>query len=574
MKNLESEFTGWLIGKNKASEKTIHHYIHTLSVIGEFLNSEMKENYYNKNFLQYTSSKLFKNIYQSILEDDTETIIEIVKGKRPKYSENQNELFNKFMEYEKQNHPTEIVFEDFKFGSVLRTYLTFLYEFNHIDIEEEILNEQNEQQLIKQETGEILNTNNLYINPELPHPVMYYVDYVTGDNLSYDDETYKKYRFIKGLKYVDNDKYINSEDKEKFHQFLEEFGNIPGYSKCILHLLNSDYRGKILLASIPSSKIDKVSITNKVVDYVCNKDARFINANNLIQKVNNTETAHEKSGTRNWQDQLQSLSVNTIPKEYKNYPILVIDDVMTSGSSFIAIYKLLIQSLGIDKENIYFYSYGRTIKHDNYIMLNTTKNIPKQNQSIDSIIFDLDQTIFDNSILFNYDMREQNSRGLVTEMLNDKKIKLFDEIKELMSIVQTNKNLKIAFVSNRGKTAQTMLDYFKDELYITNDNSDTNFLLSFKDCIVEDEEQKLFRMKPDSYLIDEAIKKMGLNTETNRVIGIGNALNDISAYNNANIESVLVNWGNDQIIDNDLGANYVFDTVNEFKSFIANNLPK
>lgn len=566
MKNMEIAYSDWLKNEKNVGDKTIQLYVHVLGIIGEFLNNKKGINRYNKNFFQYTSNTLFRKVYQEILNEEDEKVIEIVKGKTISYNSDQNELFNEFMVFEKQYYPSEIKYENFKFGSVLRNYLKFLYEYNEEDIEEDI--QQNE---ILTNT-KILNTENLYINPELPHPVMYYVHYVTGENLHYDDNTYKKYRFIKGLKYVDNLQYISMEDKEKYCGFLEEFGNVPGYSKCIFHLIDKEYKGKIILASIPSSKKDKISVVNKIVDYVCSKDNRFINGNHYIKKLKNTETAHEKSGKRDWKTQIESLEIDTDILKYKNYPILVIDDVMTSGSSFTAIYKLL-QAVNYGKDNIYFYSFGSTIKNENYINLNKNKVEEKTHQDVKGIIFDLDQTLFNSNVLFDYDFKKQNDKDFVNDLIYQQQIYLYEKIEELMYFIQCQSNVKVAFVTNRGNGAKYMLNHFKKDLYIE-EQPGHNFLLYFKDCVVQENGKDYYKKKPDAYLINKAIEKMKLNVDIDRVVGVGNTLNDISAYNNALIESILVDWGNHQNIENDLGANHIFHEVRELKEFIMNNIEK
>lgn len=438
------------------------------------------------------------------------------------------------------------------------------------------------------EYSKILNLNNVVCDPDHIKPIFFKTYYPTKVE-KYNDKELQNYRYIKGLKFIDQPEFVkNSEENNKFKNFFDN--NYQNYLDTLTDFVNhQEY--PFVLCSIPSSTAGKINMVTKIIkDVVKNDPLTFIDGSGLMQRTFSKETAHESSKNRSFEKDLQGLT-RTDNTNMADKKIIVIDDVVTSGSSFTAAYKFLTGFSDINPEQLIFFAYGKTIKN---IFLQP------QIKKFDTFIFDIDQTLVNSQA--NFDIisaqNEYNSVRLNKNSTPDEKsdatsnlnsvIKqntpsfLFKGIEELFNeILQTNS--KIFFITNNNSFVPTLyLEKLSHKLFGTdlplgdqlnfelsnnelhlNDNPamqkigdlkvklvhghqylNCNFtnLLTSGDCKKEFNNSIYSMLKPSPEPIMKLIHNNNLNPGT--TIGIGNTLGDIISYKAAGITAALAEWGN------------------------------
>lgn len=102
-----------------------------------------------------------------------------------------------------------------------------------------------------------------------------------------------------------------------------------------------DLNNKIALAAIPPSKVDKKSSIQILIEAICHENDFFYDFSSLIKKVKNTSS----SGRKYAPNVLESLDIEQEKlkelKQIKYDQLFILDDVSTTGSSFLAAAKLL-----------------------------------------------------------------------------------------------------------------------------------------------------------------------------------------------------------------------------------------
>lgn len=183
-------------------------------------------------------------------------------------------------------------------------------------------------------------------------------------------------------------------------------------------------------------------------------EEKFQNGKSLFKKIEDEEAAHEVSGTvnRNYKKHYNSWEKGQkIPDEDKNKIVLVIDDVVTTGSSFYAAHKHL-TDLGFTK--IIYFAYGRT--QNNSCLRGEVKPKTQINQPIDAIIFDVDQTLIDSIKSHEYKFEGQGN-SILLQKINLGKFQVYEGIKEMISYVINEMQIPIIFVTNRDPRLNTLL---------------------------------------------------------------------------------------------------------------------
>ncbi|MPM16975.1 hypothetical protein SDC9_63357 [bioreactor metagenome] len=466
----------------------------------------------------------------------------------------------------------------------------------------------------------ILNTKDLHVHEEMFAPIFYLKNYPL-QHTKYSSEELKDYQYINGLK-VAASEFFN--DPNKAQRALSNYlfaGRIEQYASDLKSVINSVTNDKIILSSIPSSKTGKKNIVTCIVESLTNNySEQFINGNSLFQKIRDENTAHEssESSNRDYRNHYNSWShdLPTDPNDL-NKTILVIDDVLTTGSTFYAAYKHL-TNLGYSR--IVYLAFGRTISNTLLRPYPTwnRQQIQRKDSGVDAIIFDLDQTIIDSRCYKELDFESESYLRLPEIRKHYKENQLFktyrkiDEIflhcleqKQIPLMIVTNRSKSVAqlFVElnskklfgyhfktpinpcleaqpfvidlNNGKK-QKIVDFQKNGAKTAEgkdyvDVTEMPILLSYSDAEVSDGCGSSNNYhKPSDYLILKAKKIFEDIYERKdiRIIGVGNTEYDIMAYNKAGIESVLVNWGNLGKIKNTFNADYVFEDVESFTDFV------
>nr|WP_208002104.1 AAA family ATPase [Macrococcus goetzii] len=136
---IKEDYIDWSI--SNLGPKVGYWYSPFLEHLGEYLKNFYDLNYEN-NFFIYNSFDSFKLIYKSITKESDETIQTIVQGTKKNYPIEFKERFDSFrfkvanFQHEQgiRNNPNNIGGIP-QLGALLRSYLKFLYYFEHPDIE-------------------------------------------------------------------------------------------------------------------------------------------------------------------------------------------------------------------------------------------------------------------------------------------------------------------------------------------------------------------------------------------------------------------------------------------------------
>lgn len=470
---------------------------------------------------------------------------------------------------------------------------------------------------MKFDYNNILDTEKIHVIQENFSPIFFLKEYPTMATGEYTPTELNDYKYINGLKSADIQFFLpdNINKYLKTKENFEKNGGIYRYAADIDEIIKSDV--PIIISSIPSSKMEKINVISQVADYLSDSyPDRYVNGNALFQKENNEIAAHEAAGRthRNYKTHYDSWKRDVSLVGNKDSVILVLDDVVTSGSSFYAGFKHL-KNLGYN--NIVFLAFGKTTPNIRLRGPYADKEY-KQNDEIDAIIFDVDQTIIKSDKYQEIYFETNNNQKDIWRAINDRNsndFKVYDKIEELFDYVRDIKKIPVIFVTNRdsytvklffevnskeifGFNFKRPVDITKEPntIYIKlhnsnqqeiatlykNGNLTTNKLKEYvniktMECLLAasdaDVEHDVKKIKPSDNLIRKAIEKIELLCEKKdlRIVGIGNSEYDIIAYNKAGIESVLVHWGNKVKVENTFKADREFNTVEELMAFLRKN---
>jgi len=162
----------------------------------------------------------------------------------------------------------------------------------------------------------------------------------------------------------------------------------------------------------------------------------------------------------------------------------------------------------------------------------------------EGILFDLDLTLVDSSILF-----ELRERRLWSEVYkNIPKTKVYEGVHEMID--ELIPSYKLGIVTSSPRTyAERLTSFHGIEIPVLTAYHDTQ------------------KHKPHANPILDGISKLGL--KPNEVISIGDEEKDIIASNNAGATSVLASWRNNG--SNNHEANYHCKSIDELKKILFEN---
>lgn len=378
---------------------------------------------------------------------------------------------------------------------------------------------------------------------------------------------YKYRHAVYSLKQKDNPPYLK--DSEYFKNYIQ-------VKKDLQDALIGNR--KTLVVTIPSSKAEynaKLPLDHLVRELVKDND-NLLDGTNVLRRERTKKDAHADRN-RSIVDNINTMKVYNNDAAKKADSIVVLDDVTTTGHSFIAADSILKEKYNLPIINI---AYGRTVRNFyDYITIEGRRN----DDIVTAIISDVDNTIMKKLSVKKrkgVDVREAN-RQIENEIRSDAKsmemLKYFSSLSEIDSV-------KVGFISNRGKKqlGNIMYNIFHTQNhilpieYIEKNDNDYYLYSDYVKSTASDHGEAHY--KPSSYSIKKMLTKMGVK-EHDRVIGIGNQESDMIAYKNAGIEPVLLNWFNEKLDDhikipavdyNQYGR--VFNDSKEFENWLLDNV--
>lgn len=283
------------------------------------------------------------------------------------------------------------------------------------------------------------------------------------------------------------------------------------YSKQLLALLNDHDHQPVIMAAIPSHKRAIKNIVSRVVDHLANVTLFIKNGNEFIVKTQDEQAAHTLKGTagRNSQQHEETMAALRQPSDYeKNLPLIIIDDMSTTGSSMVAATDHF-KKLGF--KHIYNFIFGMSIP---YLSI---QDFHPELKTFDGVVFDLNQTIYDSA----HATGDAPARLYFPD--------LFQKLAE--------SDLKVVFITQDSyrQTAKLCDDPFLLDHLFKEDQG--NYVSTVH---VGPNGDRYY--KPSGVTVREAVKNyLG---DCQNIVGIGNNETDVLSYTNAGIDTALAEWGN------------------------------
>lgn len=311
------------------------------------------------------------------------------------------------------------------------------------------------------------------------------------------------------------------------------------YSKHLKSVLYSK-NGSIILAALPAHNKLIKNIVSRIVEKLATDNDWIINGNRLIVKNADEVEAHNEVGMegRNINTHLKSWRCDIRKENITNYvgnlPIVIIDDIATSGNSLIAADEYF-EKLGF--KHIYNFVFGKSTPSTSLIDEHAT------HKTYDGIIMDLDQTYYNSAY--------RNDNGVAKVYFEDLELKLKQLNVKIVFVTQTSKNNVLSYCDNDVNSFVMKNLFLTDKKYTTVKEDDVSFY------------------KPSGYTITKAIEQH--LSECHRILGIGNNENDIIAYRRAGIDTALATWG-DVIINLKTTANYVIRNEDDLLAVLRDGI--
>lgn len=442
----------------------------------------------------------------------------------------------------------------------------------------------------------------------IPDPVFYYNLYPTS-KLEKSNQ-WERYNFGRDLK-----------EPFKYHKHKQHLDVLDGFLSILL-----EGNSKIIgITTIPSSDSTYTNSVTEIVQYwIQNNNQNTKNIKDLTHNLKRLESKKEAhtSGDRNQKDNISTLEFQNNEVVKKIDVLIVIDDIVTSGNSFTAVKKIVNDS-GFNKEVINF-AFSRSMNesaHANYDEWNSNcrNSLGEKKGKIDGVIFDFDQTLVDTSLRndeFESNLRnvrnnlhrsEKNNfitflkeNSLVYSIYEEEQVLAFQQKRIPFAILSNSWERRIALLSqvssvqkflypdiwaSYGNKDATVIKYYEKYIDKASLNKDGfpyrypfNKALNIFTAPQEEKQDGKYKItyaKPNEKGVLEA--KSWLEKEFNlsnlsRVIGLGNTMEDIIAYNKAGVESCLALWGIPVICQEyaikNWGADYVFKSFKDFSEWV------
>lgn len=426
--------------------------------------------------------------------------------------------------------------------------------------------------------------NYWFIFEGLPEPIFFGNFYPMGQKEGqFKEDMWNSFNYSQGLK-------IDKDPGEKcFKKWSSQ------YDRDLRDLLNhvvADSKGLSRgVFVIPSStKGVKSRVTGLVQQVLSTNPGPFKDLTGVLRRTSSKKPKH-KGGDRTFEADYSTLAIYSKEEVLSCDMILVIDDILTSGSSFRAVNKKL-RSIGFKGVIINFaFSYTLTGESVAPYLKNKKSSVrlskkegsqkgEDYNTPIDAVVFDFDQTILDDAlrdIAYEEKINSYDNCGINIDATCFP-YKLYKGIDELFQ-----HHFPFAIVSNRppkqlwsllqSDTVSEALfpDFIFTYFYSSSSLPDNVFSFPFEK--LDDYTNRYYKPSPRG--INEALD--WLNSEhlkgkqNPRVVGLGNTHVDMMAYNAAGIESILALWGVPEAFreyaSKNWGADYVFESVEDFTTW-------
>lgn len=469
--------------------------------------------------------------------------------------------------------------------------------------------------------------NNYHVTFEgLRHPVFYYDLYPTNGNKKSEEE-WDRFYFGQGLKLKSNPPYVlenKTHVTESYDRFKEKYKEI--LIEFLGRISKENPSAKIAVMTIPSSDKENTNVVTRLVSEILNNRPfpNVYNCTGAIIRTKSKPTAHE-DGNRDIKQNQETLILDERITTVKIDIVVIIDDLVTSGSSFNAIASLIDHQVNAAIINFAFCRSLSLRGHENFDRWNNEKinksdDQVNHEQEVAAVIFDYDQTLVDTSV------RAYDFEGVFPNIeISGRNPKYRDFIKEHRETYQVypgvkdffEENIPFAIVSNSGRKrlrflwqlenlkkgiypsfSKTTTEDFTDEdrkiiaQYTKNSSEsswyfndlpqrspfnypDNMFAAPSYSYTIDDEEKYGYHSKPSEKGVIEArnylIETFNLD-ESSRIIGLGNTLEDMIAYHYAGVESALALWGVPKELRhyarNNWGADHVFPSFNHFSQWL------
>ena len=437
------------------------------------------------------------------------------------------------------------------------------------------------------------NTQFDYVEEGVEIPIFYSETYTNDSTINFDyirgfDDFYlvkTKYNAIDGSFISDS---TNDNTKCRF-DFSKAYDK-NCLDKRILQLENAlknflpKAKHNICYLAIPTSK--KFPIIN-IPQYICDK-IKQTDQDVEFTRIEEKKASHlGESRDSKFEDVVKGLELKVNKKDWfdKYDVILLIDDIVTTATSFREINRYLIDKIGVPKEKLVNFSFYKYQKVDNWeeIEKKSKEKTKVKDFDIDGIIWDFDQTIIDSR------KRDKRFEERIIEIVNGNiqenyslEYDMYENLKDVFKYIYDK--IPYCITSNRPYFVKKYLSFPEMHSIIFPKNKNDLFSKPFYYYYADSDDFSKFNCKllvykkkedcykPSSDLINKSIEllKEKTNTPAKRIIGIGNTKNDIIAYKAAGIEAVLVTWGI-KYYYNDYGADYIFNTPVELLKFIKEN---
>ena len=421
-----------------------------------------------------------------------------------------------------------------------------------------------------------------------PAPIFYKYFYPTGNNHGI---LWDLFNYSRGLK---KDKQRDSEQYDIYSNMLDasDGSDMNLYEHDLRQFLNAVYAdtGRTRNAGITAIPSSNASRTNRVTEIIraimqCTPGV-YKDLTGNIYRRRSKESAHG-GGNRSIESNLTTLGARN-PYEIRNLDlIIVVDDIVTSGSSFRAMYEFL-QGTGFQGQIVNF-AYARHfpsevveayLKYDHEIEYEAfeTEDFrceyelrPEWNnegESIYGVIYDLDQTLIEDTV------RDVEFEEALWKSFSGKAFPygFYDGIKKLMELP-----IASAIVSNRSSAQlERLFEYDEVKTNLTFPEWPRKGLPRPIFSYPEEQRAEFTTRyyKPHSRGVGEAYSCLDQEYDLTecRIIGVGNIKEDIIAYKAIGIEAVLALWGVPawlkETARNSWGADFAFEDVHEFKHWL------
>lgn len=425
----------------------------------------------------------------------------------------------------------------------------------------------------------------------MPDPVFYKYFYPTGDNTGV---LWDLYHYVRGLK-KDKDS-----DAECYYKYSEmpagpNGGNLSYYEKDLRQMLRAvwkDTGGKAVkgaVATIPSSDVLKINrVTEMVRDVLSSSGGAYVDLTRIIRRGKSRGAFHLEGGKRSVAENKSTLLISNPGILARLDLVVVVDDVLTTGSSFRAMGEFLREN-GF-RGRIVNFAYARAftgevvkayLRYDRGIEYEffpdarqLREPFPEKGGSQDpdgpigAIVYDLDQTLIDSGIR---DLRyEENMAHAVMPY------KVYEGVRELTSLP-----IPTALLSNRSK-------WQMDKLLSPSEAVDNIKFPEHRGLIPfpvftypQDEDEEGFRRnyyKPCRRGVCEVVDYLKKYYDVGgcRIVGLGNTCEDMIAYKSAGIDGALALWGVPDYLKGHArkhwGADWVFERVEDFAAWCKSRM--